>query len=92
MYTCAICGKTYDSYEDYARCVAECARKRHEEDEKAKREKLIAEKQHRLEHIRELQKRCAAEIDSFEHDYGYRPYEHEDFHNSFFNRLNDIFF
>lgn len=72
-YTCGFCGKEYDNYNDYAKCVATCWEKKQEQDKKEREDKLAKQKQERINRISKLEKMYNAEINSFYDDYGYIP-------------------
>lgn len=91
-YTCALCGKAYDNYEDYARCVAACARKRNEDETAANKKRLEEEKHIRERHIRDLYSEYSEAVKDFFHDYGYVPSQDRDSTSSVLDNALKFFF
>ena len=51
FYSCPYCKEEYEEPGDLARCILSCEEKKRIEDEKAKKEKLEAEKQKRYDEV-----------------------------------------
>lgn len=72
-FICAICGKEHDTYESYASCVQNCAKRRKEQEEREREARLTQEKEERQRELDALYDRYAEALEAYVRDYSTRP-------------------
>ena len=75
IFTCALCGKEYNSILDRATCEINCAKKKEEEEKKAAAEKRAAEKKLRKEAVDEAVANAFRLVNAYTEDYGSYEYD-----------------
>lgn len=69
-YTCAVCGRNYDTVESRIKCESSCLAELKEVEQKLKEEKLNADKKERYEHIKQSLSSVNDEVKAYLNDYG----------------------
>jgi hypothetical protein len=75
FYTCPYCEKEYSNPVDLAHCILSCEEKQRIAEEKAKREKLVAEKDTRYKEVLHAYENFEELRSKFVDDYGYFTFE-----------------
>lgn len=68
-FECGYCHTEHDTIDERTKCELSCAKKRVEQEKKAKEEKLLAEKQSRINEINKKAKEYMSLTKSFMEDY-----------------------
>lgn len=74
-YACSICGASYDTVQERAKCELKCVKKIEEEERKAAEAKKQAEKDARHTEVFEALKTASDLLSAYTEDYGHFEYE-----------------
>lgn len=85
IYTCALCGKSYDSVIERAKCEQKCYAKQQEEEKKAAEAKKKEEQKARHDEVTKAIDGACALLNRYVKDYGHYSYDGEKV-----NTLDDI--
>lgn len=85
IYTCALCGKSYDSVIERAKCEQKCYAKQQEEEKKAAEAKKKEEQKARHDEVTKAIDGACALLNRYVKDYGHYSYNGENV-----NTLDDI--
>lgn len=85
MYTCALCGKSYDSVIERAKCEQKCYAKQQEEEKKATEAKKKEEQKARHDEVTKAIDGACDLLNRYMEDYGYYGYNGKNI-----NTLDDI--
>lgn len=85
IYTCALCGKSYDSVIERAKCEQKCYAKQQEEEKKAAEAKKKEEQKARHDEVTKAIDGACALLNRYVKDYGHYSYNGENA-----NTLDDI--
>ena len=77
MYTCALCGKSYDSIIERAKCEQKCYAKQQEEEKKAAEAKKKEEQKARHDEVTKAIDGACALLNRYVKDYGHYSYDGE---------------
>ena len=77
IFTCALCGKEYDSILERATCEINCTKKKEEEEKKVAAEKKAVEKKLRKEAVDEAVANAVRLVKAYMNDYGSYSYDGE---------------
>ena len=77
MYTCALCGKSYDSVIERAKCEQKCYAKQQEEEKKAAEAKKKEEQKARHDEVTKAIDGACALLNRYVKDYGHYSYDGE---------------
>ena len=83
IYTCALCGKSYDSIIERAKCEQKCYAKQQEEAKKDAEAKKLAEKAARKKEVDDVLDKAIRLRNAYIKDYGCYVYDNNDVHNEF---------
>lgn len=86
IYTCALCGKSYDSVIERSRCEQKCYAKQQEEAKKAAEAKKKEEQKARHDEVTKAIDDACALLNRYVKDYGGYSYDGENT-----NTLDDVF-
>lgn len=75
MYTCALCGKSYNTITERANCELTCAKKQEVEAKKAAEAKKKVEQEARHARVTKMIDEAYAELDKYMKDYGSYNYD-----------------
>ena len=85
IYTCALCGKSYDSIIERAKCEQKCYAKQQEEEKKVAEAKKKEEQKARHDEVTKAIDGACALLNRYVKDYGHYSYNGENV-----NTLDDI--
>lgn len=85
IYTCALCGKSYDSVIERAKCEQKCYAKQQEEEKKAAEAKKKEEQKARHDEVTKAIDGACALLNRYVKDYGHYSYNGKNV-----NTLDDI--
>lgn len=85
MYTCALCGKSYNSVIERAKCEQKCYAKQQEEEKKAAEAKKKEEQKARHDEVTKAIDGACALLNRYVKDYGHYSYNGKNV-----NTLDDI--
>ena len=77
IYTCALCGKSYDSVIERAKCEQKCYAKQQEEEKKAAEAKKKEEQRARHDEVTKAIDGACALLNRYVKDYGHYSYDGE---------------
>ena len=77
IYTCALCGKSYDSVIERAKCEQKCYAKQQEEEKKAAEAKKKEEQKARHDEVTKAIDGACALLNRYVKDYGHYSYDGE---------------
>lgn len=77
MYTCALCGKSYGSIIERAKCEQKCYAKQQEEEKKAAEAKKKEEQKARHDEVTKAIDGACALLNRYVKDYGHYSYDGE---------------